>query len=93
MSDTPSEVKKEGALTAIEVTGHIDEQHQLTLDKPLPISGPMRVRVIVLYPLTDEPNEREWLQAAAHNPAFQYLKESAEDIYSATDGKTFHDQI
>jgi hypothetical protein len=80
----------ETAMTAIELTGTIDEHHQLRLDTPLPISGPKRVRVIVLYPLDDESDEIEWLRAAARNPAFDFLKESAEDIYSIEDGKPFH---
>jgi hypothetical protein len=82
----------ETTLTAIEATGHIDEHRQLRLDEPLPIAGPIRVRVIVLYPLVSEPDEQEWLRAAARNPAFEYLKESTEDIYSASDGRPFHDQ-
>ncbi len=82
----------ENTLTAIETTGTVDEQSQLRLDDPLPIPGPQRVRVIVLYPLLDEGDEKEWLNAAAKNPAFDFLKDPAEDIYSPDDGKPFHDQ-
>jgi hypothetical protein len=35
----------------------------------------MHVRVIVLYPLDSEWDEAEWLQAAARNPAFSFLKD------------------
>ena len=83
----------EATLTAIELTGTIDEQHQLRLDDTLPITGPKRVRVIVLYPLEAEWNETEWLQAAARNPAFEFLNDPGEDIYSLTDGKPFHAEI
>jgi hypothetical protein len=79
-------------LTAIEMTGTVDEHHQLRLDGALPIPSPTRVRVIVLYPLEDEWKETEWLRAATRNPAFQYLKDAAEDIYTVTDGEPFHDQ-
>jgi hypothetical protein len=79
-------------LTAIETTGVIDEQHQLRLDDVLPVSGPKRVRVIVLCPNDDEWNEREWLRAAVSNPAFADLAASEEDIYSLADGKPFHDE-
>jgi len=48
---------------------------------------------IALYPLADEWNETEWLHAAARNPAFQYLKDAAEDIYTVTDGEPFRDQV
>jgi hypothetical protein len=82
----------EATLTAIEMTGTVDERHQLQLDGALPIPGPTRVRVIVLYPLADEWNETEWLRAAARNPAFDYLKEAAEDVYLVTDGEPFRDE-
>ena len=79
-------------MTAIEMTGRIDEHRQLQLDNPLPVSGPMRVRVIVLYPIQDQEDETEWLQAAARNPAFEFLKDPEEDIYSLTDGEPFRDK-
>lgn len=74
-------------LTAFETTATIDERHQLRLDAALPIAGPMRVRVIVLYPLVEEINEATWMYAAAHNPAFASLHDTSEDIYSLNDGK------
>ncbi len=37
-------------------------------------------------------DEGEWIRAAANNPAFDFLKEPKEDIYTLTDGKPFHDQ-
>lgn len=36
-------------------------------------------------------DEREWLQAAATNPAFDFLKDPEEDIYTLADGKPFND--
>lgn len=81
------------AMTAIEMTGRIDEHQQLLLDGPLPMSGPMRVKVIVLYPLEDEEDESQWLHAAAHNPAFDFLNDPAEDIYALTDGEPFRDEV
>jgi hypothetical protein len=83
----------ETAMTAFEVTGIIDERQQLQLDTHLPIRGPKRVRVIILYSSDDELSESEWLQAAATSPAFHSLHDSAEDIYSVTDGKPFRDEI
>ena len=82
----------ETPLTAIELTGTIDEHHQLHLDEALPVAGPKRVRIIVLYPLNGEWDEMEWLRAAARNPAFADLADVEEDIYSLADGKPFHDQ-
>ena len=83
----------EGELTAIEMTGTIDEHHQLQLDGQLPVAGPMRVRVLVLYPLDEEWDEAEWLQAASRNPVFANLSDPEEDIYTLADGKPFHDQV
>jgi hypothetical protein len=81
-----------GTMTAIELTGTVDENRRLELDESLPIAGPMRVRVIVLYPLLEEWSEAEWLQSAARNPAFEFLKDAEEDIYSLSDGKPFNDE-
>jgi hypothetical protein len=80
------------ALKAFEVAGTIDEQRQLHLDAPLPIAGPSRVRVIVLIPEEADAEEKEWYRVAASNPAFDFLKEPKEDIYTLADGKPFHDQ-
>lgn len=82
----------ESAMKAIEATGTVDEQGQLYLDGPLTLIGPRRVRVIVLLPeeADIDIDEREWLQAAASNPAFDFLKDPIEDIYTLIDGKPFY---
>ena len=80
--------------TAIEMTGTVDENHQLRLDGTLPITGPKRVRVIVLSPLTEnagELDEMEWLKASMSNSAFEYLRDPEEDIYTINDGKPFYE--
>jgi hypothetical protein len=79
---------------AIETTGVIDEKSQLRLDTPLPVVGPSRVRIIVLLPEEEheEISESEWLHAAATNPAFGFLKEPEEDIYTPADGRPFDDK-
>ena len=82
----------EAVLKAIEVVGAIDERRQLHLDAPLPIAGPSRVRVIILIPAQDDIDEGEWLRAASLNPAFDFLKDPTEDIYTLEDGKPFDDQ-
>ena len=79
-------------MTAIEMTGTVDENHQLKLDGVLPFAGPKRVRVIVLSPLIEIPddwNEADWLKASLNNPAFKYLQDPEEDIYTINDGKPF----
>ena len=79
-------------MNAIETTGVVDAQHQLRLDKPLPIAGHSRVRVVVLVPEEADISETAWAETVAISPAFDFLKDAAEDIYTATDGKPFDDQ-
>jgi hypothetical protein len=79
-------------MNAIETTGVVDAQHQLRLDEPLPIPGQSRVRVIVLVPETDDVSEAAWRKAVSASPAFGFLKDAAEDVYTAADGKPFLDQ-
>jgi hypothetical protein len=79
---------------AIETTGVIDEASHLQLDTPLPVVGPSRVRVIVLFSEEEREDidELEWLHAAMVNPAFDFLKDPEEDIYTLADGRPFDDQ-
>lgn len=78
-------------MKAFETMGIVDEDHQLRLDRALPLEEETRVRVIILYPLSDEIDEDEWLRAAAKNPAFAFLH-GEEEIYSLDDGETSHDE-
>ncbi len=77
---------------AIEAMGTIDAQRRLVLDEQLPVTSPTRVRVIILLPEETGIDEMEWLRAAAANPAFDFLKEPEEDIYTLADGRPFYDQ-
>jgi hypothetical protein len=77
------------AIKAVEVAGTVDGAGHLVLDEPLTDVGPGRVRLIVLYGEAAEPSERDWLRAASTNPAFDFLRDPAEDIYTAADGMPF----
>ncbi|MYB67806.1 MAG: hypothetical protein F4X75_04830 [Gemmatimonadetes bacterium] len=81
----------ENSLQVVELIGTIDEKGQLHLDEPISAVGQGRVRVILL-PEEAETGENEWLKAAASNPAFDFLKDPAEDIYTLDDGQPFNDQ-
>lgn len=81
----------ENPLQAVELIGTIDEKGQLHLDEPISTVGQGRVRVILL-PEEAEIGENEWLKATASNPAFDFLKDPAEDIYTLDDGQPFNDQ-
>ena len=80
-------------LTAIETTGTINANHQIVLDEDLPDNAPNRVRVIVLYDENTDINEKEWMQAASKNDAFDFLNDESEDIYTLEDGKPLNDEI
>jgi len=79
-------------MNAIETTGFVDAQHQLRLDEPLPIPGQSRVRVIILVPEAEDISDEVWTKAASASPAFDFLKGAAQDVYTSSDGKPFHDQ-
>ena len=81
----------ENPLQAVELIGTIDEKGQLHLDAPISAVGQGRVRVI-LIPEEAEIGENEWLKAAASNPAFDFLEDPDEDIYTLDDGQPFNDQ-
>ncbi len=80
------------SLLATELAGTVNEYGELHLDEPLTDLDEGPVRVIVLRLQEEDDGEREWLHAAATNPAFKSLSEPAEDLYSPTDGKPFHDE-
>jgi hypothetical protein len=82
----------ETSLSAIELSGTVNENHQIQLDEPLPIEAAKRVRVIVLYESDDQINEKEWLQSASANSAFAFLNDPVEDIYTLTDGEPLSDE-
>ena len=73
----------------IATTATIDAGGRLVLDTPLPLNVPNVVHVFILLPDTTETEEKEWLRSASHNPAFDFLKDAAEDIYTITDGRAF----
>lgn len=79
-------------MKAIETTGTINVRGQLVLDEPLLAVAPTRVRVVILLPEETDIDEMKWLLAAARNPAFDFLKEPEEDIYTLADGRPFYGQ-
>jgi len=70
-------------LRAIETTGRIESERTLVLDEPLPAVRSNRARAIVLLADDSEIDEKDWLRSAAGNPAFDFLKDGEEDIYSS----------
>ena len=79
----------EAPMRAIEVVGTIDDEGHLRLEEPLTNVRKGPVRVILLLPENGDLQEREWLRLAANDPALDFLKDPAEDIYAADDGQPF----
>ncbi|WP_162054383.1 hypothetical protein [Pontibacter pamirensis] len=77
-------------MKAIEVTGEIDNKGVLRLDHPLKMRD-KKVKVIILLSEDEEVEDKQWLATMTTNPAFDFLHEEQENIYSLTDGKPFHD--
>jgi len=79
-------------MQAIELKTKTDKNGHLNLTCDLN-KREINVRVIILV---DEKNEGEdeeklWMDSIASNPAFEFLNEPGENIYSITDGEPFND--
>jgi len=48
---------------------------------------------VFLPPEESDLNEIGWLRAAAANPAFDFLKDPEEDVYTLSDGRPFDDDM
>jgi hypothetical protein len=77
-------------MNAIEATGIVDADGQLRLDELLPVTGPSRVRVIILVPDASELSEAEWSKEVTKSPSFDFLRDPKEDVYTLNDGKPFN---
>jgi len=73
----------------VEATGTINHQNQIILDEPIPFDGTAHVRIIIFMPEETDMNEADWLHSISVNPAFDFLKDSEEDIYTLEDGRPF----
>jgi len=80
-------------MRAIEINAKTDIQGHLKLNYPLNKSE-QNVRVIILVDDNSTVDEEEqlWLNAVSLNPAFDFLKEPEENIYSMNDGEPFNDK-
>ena len=78
-------------MKAIEIGAFLDEKGILKLDNPLQFIN-KRVKIIILIPEEDEISDSAWLQATSSNPAFNFLNDKEEDIYSITDGEPITDE-
>ena len=80
-------------MKAIEINARTDKFGNLRLDYPLNKKDSV-VRVIILLEEKSEEVEEEkrWLYSVQNNPAFDFLNDPGEDIYSQTDGEFLNDK-
>jgi hypothetical protein len=78
-------------MKAIEINSKTDAKGCLKLDYQLDRSdSPVRV-LILLEEDTAENEEKLWVDSISKNPAFEFLHDSDEDVYSINDGEPFND--
>jgi hypothetical protein len=79
-------------MKAVEAYGHIDSKGSLQIHTPTPLQEG-DVKVIILYTENDErAEEQQWLRAVSGNPAFAFLNDPEEDVYTLNDGKPLQDE-
>ena len=78
-------------MPTVTLQAHYDGRH-IVLDEHYDLPQNANLMVTLLAsPDTD--SEDAWLRAASTSDAFAFLADSAEDIYTATDGEPFRDAI
>ncbi len=78
-------------MKAIEINSKTDKSGLLKINYKLN-KADSNVRVLILLD-DDAENDEEaiWLNSISNNPTFDFLQDSAEDIYSIKDGEPFND--
>ena len=76
-------------MQAFETKGRIDAKGNLHIEHQLNLRD-KNVKVLILYPDDDSINEQQWLKSLSGNPAFDFLKNEEEDIYTIKDGIPFN---
>lgn len=78
-------------IQAVETSGHVDSNGFLQIETPVPLKEG-DVKVIIMYAENEELEEEQlWTRSVSNNPAFDFLKDPREDIYSVNDGKPLDD--
>jgi hypothetical protein len=78
-------------MKAIEINSKTDKKGHLKINYPLR-QADKNVRVLILVEEdTEADEERIWLEAVSKTPAFNFLYEKEEDIYSVNDGEPLYD--
>lgn len=79
-------------MKALDVMAVVENERKLVLDHPLSLPKKSRLKVRLFMPEEyADIDEKEWLHASTQSPSFDFLKDPAEDLYTAEDGRPFHD--
>ncbi len=76
-------------MKAIEIQSKTDKQGFLKMSYPLERKE-RDVRVIIMFDDSDD-EESQWLKSISNNPAFNFLLDEKEDVYSFEDGEPIND--
>jgi hypothetical protein len=78
-------------MKAIEINSKTDKNGHLKIEYKLDKSE-KKVRILILLEeeQTEPDDEKLWMNSISSNPAFDFLKNSEEDIYSLNDGEPFN---
>ena len=79
-------------MKAIEINSKTDKTGRLKIDYKLDKSE-SNVRILILLEddISEQEEEKLWMNSISKNPAFDFLNDPVEDIYSLKDGEPFND--
>jgi len=78
-------------MKAIELNSRTDKTGRLKIDYKLDRSeSNVRVLILINDDITEHDEENLWLNSISANPAFDFLSDPSEDIYSLKDGEPFN---
>ena len=77
-------------MKAEEIYAMVDDNGILHVDQPLSFKN-KKVKLIILAQ-EDDITDEEWMKFLSTNPAFDFLKNEAEDIYTIHDGKPYNSE-
>lgn len=79
-------------MKAIEIKSKTDKTGHLKIDYKLgkPLSN-VRILILLDEDNSDQEEENLWMNSISTNPAFDFLNDSSEDIYSLNDGEPLND--
>lgn len=79
-------------MPTVTLQAHYDGEH-IVLDEPYELTPNANLMVTVMPGAGETESEEAWLRSAATSEAFAFLRDPAEDLYTAKDGEPFNDAV